>query len=233
MHDGLHPQASTLPATYMHSTLVWLVSEQRDQRSRSTSSSNGCTACFNDRTNIKSIERNNPSSRSPKFLQKKPEKQQRRKQERRLEARLEKTRRTRLCGRNSLSMHFGEVSHNDSPISVTSRVHGLVVASYVHASSLSTSDQIHTTFNLTDDTTIALVRWPPMGRKKFMLDGQLRGRNELIQDSIRRDTGITRDRKQVSSHLQVLKQHLHNQPGGKSNTSLSACSNLSKCTMRG
>jgi hypothetical protein len=62
-----------------------------------------------------------------------------------------------------------------------------------------------------------------MGRKKFMLDGQLRGRNELIQDSIRRDTGITRDRKQVSSHLQVLKQHLHNQPGGESNTSLSMC----------
>ncbi|KAH7390978.1 TEA/ATTS domain family-domain-containing protein [Phaeosphaeria sp. MPI-PUGE-AT-0046c] len=59
----------------------------------------------------------------------------------------------------------------------------------------------------------ALVRWPPMGRKKFMLDGALRGRNELIQDSIRRDTGIVRDRKQVSSHLQVLKQHLHNQPG--------------------
>jgi transcriptional enhancer factor len=54
-----------------------------------------------------------------------------------------------------------------------------------------------------------------MGRKKFMLDGQLRGRNELIQDSIRRDTGIVRDRKQVSSHLQVLKQHLHNQPGGE------------------
>ncbi|KAL5119760.1 hypothetical protein ACEQ8H_002366 [Pleosporales sp. CAS-2024a] len=59
----------------------------------------------------------------------------------------------------------------------------------------------------------ALVRWPPMGRKKFMLDGALRGRNELIQDSIRRDTGIIRDRKQVSSHLQVLKQHLHSQPG--------------------
>lgn len=54
-----------------------------------------------------------------------------------------------------------------------------------------------------------------MGRKKFMLEGALRGRNELIQDSIRRDTGIIRDRKQVSSHLQVLKQHLHNQPGGK------------------
>ncbi|KAF3038211.1 hypothetical protein E8E11_004545 [Didymella keratinophila] len=58
----------------------------------------------------------------------------------------------------------------------------------------------------------ALIRWPPMGRKKFMLDGALRGRNELIQDSIYKDTGIRRDRKQVSSHLQVLKQHLKDQP---------------------
>lgn len=54
-----------------------------------------------------------------------------------------------------------------------------------------------------------------MGRKKFMLDGALRGRNELIQDSICKDTGIRRDRKQVSSHLQVLKQHLKDQPGGE------------------
>ncbi|KAH7357531.1 TEA/ATTS domain family-domain-containing protein [Pyrenochaeta sp. MPI-SDFR-AT-0127] len=57
----------------------------------------------------------------------------------------------------------------------------------------------------------ALVKWPPMGRKKFMLEGQLRGRNELIQDSIYKDTGIRRCRKQVSSHLQVLKQHLRDQ----------------------
>jgi transcriptional enhancer factor len=48
-----------------------------------------------------------------------------------------------------------------------------------------------------------------------MLDGALRGRNELIQDFIRRDTGIVRDRKQVSSHLQVLKHHLHNFPSGE------------------
>lgn len=61
----------------------------------------------------------------------------------------------------------------------------------------------------------ALIKWPPMGRKKFMLDGALRGRNELIQDSICKDTGIRRDRKQVSSHLQVLKQHLKDQPGGE------------------
>lgn len=54
-----------------------------------------------------------------------------------------------------------------------------------------------------------------MGRKKYMLDGQLRGRNELIQDSIYKDTGIRRCRKQVSSHLQVLKQHLKDQPAGE------------------
>lgn len=48
-----------------------------------------------------------------------------------------------------------------------------------------------------------------------MLDGALRGRNELIQDSIYRDTGIRRCRKQVSSHLQVLKQHLRDQPAGE------------------
>ena len=66
-----------------------------------------------------------------------------------------------------------------------------------------------------DERLAALIRWPPMGRKKFMLDGALRGRNELIQDSICKDTGIRRDRKQVSSHLQVLKQHLKDQPGGE------------------
>ncbi|KAG9188220.1 hypothetical protein G6011_02143 [Alternaria panax] len=58
----------------------------------------------------------------------------------------------------------------------------------------------------------ALVRWPPMGRKKYMLEGTQRGRNELIKDSIYRDTGIRRDRKQISSHLQVLKSKLRAVP---------------------
>ena len=61
----------------------------------------------------------------------------------------------------------------------------------------------------------ALIKWPPVGRKKFMLDGALRGRNELIQDSIYQDTGIKRNRKQVSSHIQVLRPHVKEQPGGK------------------
>jgi len=54
-----------------------------------------------------------------------------------------------------------------------------------------------------------------MGRKKYMLEGTQRGRNELIQDSIYRDTGIRRDRKQVSSHLQVLKDRLRGVPAGE------------------
>lgn len=60
-----------------------------------------------------------------------------------------------------------------------------------------------------------LVRWPPMGRRKHMLDGQLRGRNELVADSIQRDTGEPRSRKQVSSHIQVLKNILADQPQSK------------------
>ncbi|KAF2638358.1 hypothetical protein P280DRAFT_551481 [Massarina eburnea CBS 473.64] len=53
-----------------------------------------------------------------------------------------------------------------------------------------------------------LIRWPPMGRRQHMLDGKLRGRNELVAHSIEWDTQEPRTRKQVSSHLQVLRNYL-------------------------
>ncbi|KAF1985578.1 TEA-domain-containing protein, partial [Aulographum hederae CBS 113979] len=52
----------------------------------------------------------------------------------------------------------------------------------------------------------ALVRYRPMGRKKLAEnDHKSRGRNELMADFIQEMTGEKRTRKQVSSHIQVLK----------------------------
>lgn len=44
-----------------------------------------------------------------------------------------------------------------------------------------------------------------MGRKKQLVKEKQRGRNELIAAWIEMSTGVSRDRKQVSSHIQVLK----------------------------
>ena len=59
----------------------------------------------------------------------------------------------------------------------------------------------------------ALVRFPPVGRTKRTQEdeygrqmGKAMGRNEIIADYILQVTGEERIRKQVSSHLQVLRE---------------------------
>lgn len=51
-----------------------------------------------------------------------------------------------------------------------------------------------------------------MGRKKKMVEGKLCGRNELIAKKIEQWTGVSRDRKKVSSHIQVLKHYMLDNP---------------------
>ncbi|KAK9374178.1 TEA/ATTS domain family-domain-containing protein [Lipomyces chichibuensis] len=54
----------------------------------------------------------------------------------------------------------------------------------------------------------AIRKIPKVGRRKITVNGRPCGRNELISDFILRKTGKIRTRKQVSSHIQVLKHLL-------------------------
>ncbi|KAL1302779.1 hypothetical protein AAFC00_003126 [Neodothiora populina] len=60
----------------------------------------------------------------------------------------------------------------------------------------------------------ALVRWPPVGRKKHSPRPGMKamGRNELISDYILQLTGELRHRKQISSHIQTLKEFVRIEP---------------------
>ncbi|KAL9610268.1 MAG: hypothetical protein Q9167_005013 [Letrouitia subvulpina] len=53
---------------------------------------------------------------------------------------------------------------------------------------------------------------PLLGKRKQQLNGKLCGRNELISDKIEAWTGVKRTRKQVSSHIQVLRGFLKDNP---------------------
>ncbi|KAL9138702.1 MAG: hypothetical protein Q9175_000057 [Cornicularia normoerica] len=60
----------------------------------------------------------------------------------------------------------------------------------------------------TDQLLIAIRIFRRQGRKKRNLHGKQSGGNEFIADYIKKTTGVERDRKKVSSHLQVEKKLL-------------------------
>ena len=60
----------------------------------------------------------------------------------------------------------------------------------------------------TDRLLIAIRIYRKRGRTKKELNGKQCGGNEFISDFIKKATGVERTRKQVSSHIQVLKEFL-------------------------
>ncbi|KAL8735037.1 MAG: hypothetical protein Q9181_002975 [Wetmoreana brouardii] len=59
---------------------------------------------------------------------------------------------------------------------------------------------------------LALRAVPPVGRKKKLIDGKLCGRNEEISMKIKLWTGVERKRKQISSHIQVERALMNDNP---------------------
>lgn len=59
---------------------------------------------------------------------------------------------------------------------------------------------------------LALSNIPELGRRRLFLNGKHCGRNEWISYWILKRSGVKRDRKQISSHIQTLKPMLRNLP---------------------
>ena len=87
-------------------------------------------------------------------------------------------------------------------------------AFFLYASPFTLSDARELT--LVDVSRTALSAIPRLGRRKLLVDGRAYGRNELIAAHIEKRTGKQRTRKQVSSHIQVLKNAFKHDPVGAS-----------------
>lgn len=70
---------------------------------------------------------------------------------------------------------------------------------------------------------IACMVVPKIGKGKKFLNGKMCGRNELISDHIEKLTGKYRCRKQVSSHIQVLKNRHKDKPESMDSPFLPSC----------
>jgi hypothetical protein len=98
-----------------------------------------------------------------------------------------------------------QINLNDVPISDIESY-----TKYLSRQKKETGDQSGTVWSKDVEEAFmeALKRIPRVGRRKITVFGRPCGRNELISDYIYRKTGKRRTRKQVSSHIQVLKHLL-------------------------